>query len=72
MEKIQLIQNTGIEVWGYYEVSLNEYHFTCINQDANTPQHQFQLDFKLTYSEYLVRVRSINIGKVYVPIVKPV
>ena len=70
MENIQLVQNTGIEVWGYYEVSINEYHFTCINQDANTPQHQFRLDFKCTYTEFISRIRKPNIKQVYVPIIK--
>ena len=70
METIQLIQNTGVEVWGYYQDSNMDYSFTCINQDANTPHHQFMLDFKLPYVEGLNCIRSISMRRVYVPIVK--
>ena len=70
MDNIQLVQDTGIEVWGYYQETFKEYCFTCINQDANTPQHLFQLDYRLPFAKGIAKIRSMSIDRVYVPIVK--
>ena len=68
MESIVKIQNSGVAVFGYYEKDMR-FYFTCINQDANTPQHLFELDFDTDYMKGIVLIRESNGNRVFIPIV---
>tara|TARA_R110002051_G_scaffold318952_1_gene402160 strand:- start:196 stop:417 length:222 start_codon:yes stop_codon:yes gene_type:complete len=61
---------TGISVFGYYEENMRLY-FTCLNQDASTPQHQFELDFDTDLGKGYEIIRTPNNSRVFVTIEKP-
>ena len=74
MERIKIRNNykSGISVFGYYSDGMY-LHFTCINQDASTPQHAFELNFKcqLEFSVSEIIDSLSHSGRVYIPIEKP-
>ena len=57
---------------GYYRKD-GQMYFTCINQDSNTPTHQFELDFDLSVGmgyEYLAANKNSR-SRVFISIEAP-
>jgi hypothetical protein len=70
--KIRNNYKSGISVFGYYSDEMY-LHFTCINQDASTPDHAYELNFKcrLEFSAKEIIDSLSQSGRIYVPIEKP-
>ena len=68
--KIANNYKSGVSVFGYY-LENGTYFFTCINQNLETPQSFFELDFNLPLGEGAELIRSKSNKRVYRPITTP-